>query len=300
VDRVLVVDKPSGVTSHDVVQRIRRTSGVRKVGHAGTLDPTATGVLLVLVGKATRLSQFLIEADKEYRGEMILGTSTDTQDADGVPVRSGPTEGINADDVRLAFSKFVGQIEQVPPMVSALKRDGTPLYVLARRGVTVEREPRCVLVSRLELVAYRSPAAEFEVACSKGTYVRTLAADVGELLGCGAHLGQLARTRVGRFTLAEAVGLEELEHLGGEIAEAGYSMFDALAPWPALLLEEDEGEAISTGGAVIVPSSRVAAGAGDLIRLTGDGLDLLAVGRVGPCERPDCLCVRPVSVFAAV
>ncbi len=301
MDRVLVVDKPRGLTSHDVVRRIRRASGIRKVGHAGTLDPSATGVLVVLVGKATRLSQFLIEADKGYRGEVVLGVATDTQDAEGDPVELGSTEGISEDDIRRAFSRFVGEIEQVPPMVSAIKRNGTPLYVLARRGVTVAREPRPVRVSRFELLGYESPLAEFEIACSKGTYVRTLAADVGELLGCCAHLGRLTRTRVGRFTLDEAVALEELERLGGGIAEAGYSMFDAMAPWPSVRLEEDERETISTGGAVTLPVSRTAtAGEGDFIRLTGDGVDLLAVGCAGGCDRPGCLCIRPVRVFVAV
>lgn len=300
MDRVLVVDKPSGVTSHDVVRRIRRSTGVRKVGHAGTLDPAATGVLVVLLGKATRLSQFLVEADKEYRGEIVLGLATTTQDAAGEPVERGVTDGIGEDEVRSAFSKLTGELEQVPPMVSAIKREGTPLYVLARRGVTVEREPRRVYISRFDLLTYDVPVATFEVECSKGTYVRTLAADVGEALGCGAHLGRLARTRVGRFTIDEAMSLDDLEKMAADASAAGYSMYDALAPWPAVHLTDDESESVCTGGAISVETSRAQLKGGEFVRLTEDGVELVAVGQAVDSGDPGRLDVRPVKVFAAI
>lgn len=298
MDRVLVVDKPSGVTSHDVVQRIRRASGARKVGHAGTLDPSATGVLVVLVGKATRLSHFLVDVDKVYRGEIVLGVTTSTQDSEGAPVRTRRVDGVAEDDLRATFSKFIGHLEQTPPMVSAIKREGVPLYVLARRGVTVEREPRHVRIDRFDLLGYDPPRAEFEVACSKGTYVRTLAADVGEALGCGAHLGQLTRTQVGRFTLADAVGLDELIRLGEGIREAGYSMFDALDPWPIVKLDDDEAEIVSTGGGVTLADCRADVREDEPVRLTADGVVLLAVGLGGSKDREGRVLVRPIRVFA--
>ena len=298
MDRVLIVDKPRGPTSHDVVKRIRRVTGAKRVGHAGTLDPGATGVLVVLVGKATRLSQFFVEADKVYRGEIVLGTATTTQDAQGEPIGGGSVESVREDDVRQALAGFVGEIEQTPPMISAIKREGTPLYVLARRGVTVKREPRRVRVERFELLRYVPPRIEFEVACSKGTYVRTLAADVGEALGCGGHLGRLVRTRVGHFGIEQAVSLDELERPGQVVGDVGYSMFDALEPWPAVGLCEEEGEVISAGGAVTLSCGRVGAAAGDLLRLTVDGASLLAVGRAGPRDQDGRQPVHPIRVFA--
>jgi tRNA pseudouridine55 synthase len=299
VDRVLIVDKPSGMTSHDVVERIRRTSGVRRVGHAGTLDPSATGVLVVLVGRATRLAQFFVDDDKDYRGEMILGAVTDTQDADGTVVSTAAVGGVTAADIEEAFAGFVGTLEQVPPMVSAIKRDGTPLYVLARRGVTVPREPRRVLVSRLELVAYDEPVARFEVTCSRGTYVRTLAHDVGRALGCGAHLGRLSRERAGRFRIADAVGLDEVAEAGRDLGRVGMSMFEACGSWPSLEVGPEELSAIATGTPIEVDEARLL-GAGPLVRITPDGETLAAVGRPDDAageERGSRRTVRPVRVF---
>lgn len=295
VNRVLVVDKPSGMTSHDVVARVRRSSRQRKVGHTGTLDPAATGILIVLVGKATRLAQFFVDAEKEYRGSMILGVSTDTQDAQGSIVSTSDPGGIGEGEVLAAFARFRGAIEQVPPMVSALKRDGTPLYVLARRGEVVEREARSVEVRELKLLAFDPPRVEFEVACSRGTYVRTLASDVGDALGCGAHLERLRRTRIGRFGLDDALTLEEIERLREGVAEAGMSMFEALSTMPVVLVAGGDEETISTGGAIAFDGE--GAGEGDLVRVTADGSELLAVGRVtggGSGDRR----VQPVRVFA--
>lgn len=299
VDRVLVVDKPAGMTSHDVVERVRRASGVRRVGHAGTLDPAATGVLIVLVGRATRLAQFFLDDEKEYRGQMILGAATDTQDAEGTVTSTASFRGITEEDVRAAFARFVGAVEQVPPMVSAIKKDGTPLYVLARRGVTVPRAPRRVLVRRLELIAYRAPVAEFEVTCSKGTYVRTLAHDVGLALGCGAHLGNLTRERAGRFRIADAVGLDVVAAAGRDLGGVGLSMFEACDSWPSLEIGSEELKAISTGTPIEVEESRIG-GPGPLVRITSDGTALAAVGRLDDVARdagaPRRI-VRPVRVF---
>jgi tRNA pseudouridine55 synthase len=297
VDRVIVVRKPAGPTSHDVVERIRRSSGVRKVGHAGTLDPTATGVLVVMTGKATRLAQFLGEGTKEYRGHILLGRTTDSQDAAGRTLDERPWDDVTASDVERAFERLTGEIDQTPPMVSALKRDGTPLYELARAGVTVERAPRRVLVERLRLLAFRPPEVEFEVICSKGTYVRTLAADAGELLGCGACLGALERRRAGAFTLDEAVELSAVEALGRDIAVAGRSMFDALRDLPVLVVDRREALLIASGSALKVETGRAGA-QGGLVRVTRDGVGLLAVCRSS--QDGAAALVRPVCVFESV
>lgn len=299
MDRLLVVNKPAGMTSHDVVDRVRRASGIRRVGHTGTLDPSATGVLVVMVGRATRLAQFFVDDEKDYRGEIILGTATDTQDAEGKVVSTAKIAGITAADVETAFAGFVGAIEQVPPMVSAIKHDGTPLYVLARRGVTVPREPRRVLVRRLQLTEYREPVAEFEATCSKGTYVRTLAHDVGRALGCGAHLGRLSRERVGRFRIGDAVSLDEVARAGRDLGRIGFSMFDACAPWPALEVDPAELNAIATGTPIEVEETRLGSSAG-FVRITSDGEALAAVGRSddAPGQAGGTLrTVRPVRVF---
>ncbi len=206
---ILVLDKPKGMTSHDVVRHVRRITGVRKVGHAGTLDPMATGVLVICVGRATRLAEYITAADKSYQATMQLGVETDTYDADGRVLSSRPV-GISRDQVEAALLEFTGSIDQVPPMYSAIKRQGRPLYTLARRGITVERQARQVRISRAELVHWAPPCATIAVTCSAGTYVRSLAHDLGQLLGCGAHLTQLARRRSGRFDLSDAVPLKEL------------------------------------------------------------------------------------------
>lgn len=299
MDRVLIIDKPSGMTSHDVVDRVRRISGIRRVGHAGTLDPSATGVLVVLVGRATRLAQFFIEDEKDYRGEMILGTATDSHDAEGKVVSTATVAGITAADVEGALAGFVGAIEQVPPMVSAIKRNGTPLYVLARRGITVPREPRRILVRRLELLEYRQPVAEFEVTCSKGTYVRTLAHDVGGVLGCGAHLGRLSRERAGRFRLGDAVSLDDVSRAGRDLDRIGLSMFDACDSWPALQVDPGELDAVATGTPIEVEATRLEGSAG-LVRITSDGERLAAVGRSDEVQGQAggrVRTVRPVRVF---
>jgi tRNA pseudouridine55 synthase len=211
VDGVVAVDKPSGWTSHDVVARSRKLLGTKKVGHAGTLDPPATGVLVLGVGRATRLLRYLGDLPKEYVGEIVLGTETSTLDADGEVVRTHEMGAVSLEDVRRAAEGFVGPILQLPPMVSAVKVEGRRLHELARAGVEVEREARPVTVHSLAVDGHDDPGVfRLTVSCSGGTYVRTLAADIGTALGGGAHLRNLRRTAVGGFTLAGAVPLDEL------------------------------------------------------------------------------------------
>ena len=207
----LIIDKPEGITSHGVVQRVRRLCRQPKAGHTGTLDPFATGVLPVALGTATRLIPYLDEGVKEYRAVMRLGEETDTGDRTGIVVRQGPWQDIGAEAIAQVAVQFTGVIQQIPPMHSALKRDGVPLYRLARKGVTVERPPREITVYHLSIDSIDLPLVTFTVRCSRGTYVRTLAADMGERLGSFAHLVELRRTASGPFVSERSITLEELE-----------------------------------------------------------------------------------------
>ncbi len=209
-----IVDKPAGVTSHDVVGMLRRRFGERQVGHAGTLDPDATGVLVVAVGMATRLLRFVEKTQKEYVGEIVLGIETNTLDAAGETTATHDMTGVTVDDARAAARRLTGSILQIPPMVSAIRVDGKRLHELAREGIEIEREPRAVTVDRFDIEPTGDPLIlRLEVECSAGTYIRTLAADLGTLLGGGAHLRGLRRTRVGSFTIGEAAGPDECELL---------------------------------------------------------------------------------------
>lgn len=212
-DGVLLVDKAPAMTSHDVVAIARRALDTRKVGHCGTLDPLATGLLIVVIGRGTKIQDLLMAEDKEYEGTMTLGVSTASQDADGAVVETKPVPA-DLDPARIAaaFDKLHGDFYQMPPMVSAIKKDGVPLYKLARKGQVVEREPRFVHVYSHEILGVRLPEIDFRVSCSKGFYVRTYAHDIGEDLGCGAHLKSLRRTRSGRFTLERSVTVDELKN----------------------------------------------------------------------------------------
>jgi tRNA pseudouridine55 synthase len=209
-DGLLLVDKPPRLTSHDVVDRIRRHFGFRKVGHCGTLDPAATGLLLIVLERATKLQANLMSDDKTYEGTMRLGIATDSQDADGEVIAEKPVPPLTAEQIEEVLARFRGDIQQIPPMVSAIKHEGQPLYKLARKGKTVEREPRLVHVYDLRALSIALPDVKFRCACTKGTYVRTLCHDIGESLGCGAHLSELRRTRSGRFDVKDARPLNEL------------------------------------------------------------------------------------------
>ena len=208
---ILLVDKPSGITSHDVVDRVRRLFRMKRVGHAGTLDPMATGLMLILVGKATKVSQYLMSMDKEYTGTLKLGEETDSQDADGEVLASKEVPELSEEEIQSALKDYLGDQYQTPPMFSAKKVNGQPLYKLARKGKTIPREPRVIHVSRYEMTAFNSPEVSFLVACSKGAYVRTLAHDLGQKFGCGAHLNVLRRTAVGQFRIEKADTLEVLK-----------------------------------------------------------------------------------------
>jgi tRNA pseudouridine55 synthase len=276
IDGVAVVDKPAGCTSHDVVGRCRRIFGQKKVGHGGTLDPDATGILLVGLGRATRLLRFLAPLPKSYVAEVVLGVATSTLDDSGEVVGTYDMAGVGLDDVRAAAAGFVGDIEQIPPMVSAVSIGGRRLHELAREGIEVERAARPVTVHRFEVCDGSGPGTfRIEVDCSSGTYVRSLAADLGAALGGGAHLRRLRRTAVGRFT--EGVTLEELgpEHV---LAPAA-----AVAHLAAVTVDAGLAEAVGYGKVLDVDW----AGDGPWAVLDGGG-DLLAVyepyaaGRVKP------------------
>ena len=211
LEGVLLVDKPSGMTSHDVVDRLRRVLRMKRIGHAGTLDPMATGLLIMLVGRATKLSQFLMSLDKEYEGTITLGTTTTTHDAEGETVTTRPVPALTEPQLKEIMGTFIGDQYQTPPMFSAKKQDGVPLYKLARKGKEVEREPRFIRISSFEVTRFGMPDFDVRLRCSKGTYVRTIAHDLGEKIGCGAHLSALRRTATDRFTIAQAVPLAEIE-----------------------------------------------------------------------------------------
>jgi tRNA pseudouridine55 synthase len=210
-DGVLLVDKAEGMTSHDVVALVRRKLQVRKVGHCGTLDPIATGLLLITVGRGTKVQDLLMSEDKEYVGTFVLGVTTDTQDRQGEVIQQRPVPALDETQIRAAFEKFRGDFYQLPPMVSAKKHGGVPLYKLARQGKVVEREPRLVHVYRYTIDRIGLPEIDFSVLCSKGFYVRTYAHDIGEILGCGAHLKSLRRTKSGRFDVANAISVAQIK-----------------------------------------------------------------------------------------
>ena len=237
---IVVVDKPAGVTSHDVVGMLRRRFGERRVGHAGTLDPDATGVLVVAVGNATRLLRFVEKTRKGYTGEVVLGSQTSTLDSAGEVLARYDMSAVTLDDARRAVADhLVGDIEQIPPMVSAIRVDGKRLHELAREGIEIEREPRPVTIDRFDIVGWVEPGVlGIEVECSAGTYVRTLADDLGRLLGGGAHLRTLRRTHVGDFTLAEAAPPDECDLL--PVATAVRSL-------PVVTVDDDVAALVANG-----------------------------------------------------
>lgn len=243
----LLIDKPFGVTSHDVVNQVRRRLGVRRVGHAGTLDPVCTGLLVVAVGPATRLLRFLSLEPKEYEGVMKLGEATSTQDAEGEVVSSSDPSSITLDALGDAAQRLVGELQQLPPMYSAVKVGGKKLYEYARAGKEVEREPRTVTVHRFEVHSLEMPLARFRVRCSGGTYVRTLVHDLGESAGVGAHVVELRRTAAGVFRVEDATSPEEASE------ERLLAPEEALEPMPMARLPRPLAEVAANGGAVRVP-----------------------------------------------
>ncbi|MRR30775.1 tRNA pseudouridine(55) synthase TruB [bacterium] len=249
ISGVLVVDKPVGLTSHEVVQIIRRGTYIRRAGHTGTLDPRASGVLVVLLGPAVRLSEYVSASDKRYQAVILLGKTTDTFDADGRVLTSNPVDNITEAQFEETLQQFVGEIEQVPPPYSAIKIKGRKAYEMAREGEEFDLQPRKINVYSLELLEWAPPEAVVDVYCSSGTYIRSLANDLGKMLGCGAHLVGLRRTKSGRFTLRDAVPLRKLRESFDDGSWYQYVIpaAEALSDWPSIELTEANVDAIRHG-----------------------------------------------------
>jgi tRNA pseudouridine55 synthase len=269
---VLVVDKPQGPTSFDVVREVRRALGVKKAGHTGTLDPMATGVLPVCVGDATKIAQFITVATKTYDAVVRLGVSTDTLDAEGRVLAERPVPAVTRELLDVALARFRGTFAQTPPMYSAVKVGGRRLYELARSGEEIERAPRQVTVHELVLRDFSATQLTLTVRASKGFFVRSLAAELGDALGCGAHLAALRRTQAGPFTLAQAIPLAEVQAGGAALAQRLVSMSDALVDVPRLTVSAAEAERVQHGGLVEVPAALTG-----LHRVMGPGDVLLAL-----------------------
>ncbi|MBD3670966.1 MAG: tRNA pseudouridine(55) synthase TruB [Gammaproteobacteria bacterium] len=259
VNGILLLDKPTGISSNQALQRVKRLFKAQKAGHTGNLDPLATGVLPICFGEATKVSAFLLDADKRYLGSVKLGVRTTSADAEGEVIETREVGQLDPAEVRRVLASFVGEIEQVPPMHSAIKVDGQPLYKLAHQGIEVARKSRRVHIYTLELLRLEGDEMEIDVRCSKGTYIRTLAEDIGAVLGCGAHLSGLVRTEAGPFRLDDAVDMATLEHLGEEgpegLDEFLWPVHEALENWPDVILSEDAAYYLGMGQAVMVPNA---------------------------------------------
>ena len=281
---LLLIDKPSGLSSHDVVRQVRRLFKTRKVGHAGTLDPLATGVLPVAIGEGTKLLQFLLAEEKAYRATMRLGVTTDTLDSEGAELTQAaiPSDALTL--LPALLKKFTGEIAQIPPMYSALKRNGVPLYKLARAGQVVEREARHVTIQRLVLVDAQLPDVTIEVECTKGTYIRSLCADLGDALGCGAHVIALRRLRTGQYPIERCIPLDQLGELDDVVQSSAFMTVDeALSDYPPAELIEDAAKRLSNGIPPLVAelTNHLLASPGDLVRLVFAGR-LLAMAHYVP------------------
>lgn len=292
---ILNVNKPPDWTSFDVVRFIRGRCGEKRVGHAGTLDPAATGVLPVLIGQATRLTEYLVDTTKEYLADIELGIATDTYDAQGEVVSRADASSILEDDVREALTAFRGEIMQAPPVYSAIKREGVPLYKRARRGEDVRAEPRPVRAEELDIISYAAPNLRLRIVCGKGFYVRSLAHDLGAALGVGGRLSGLVRSRVGTFRVEDAVDIETLrsEFADGTWRDRLIAPDEVLLTWRAAILAENTKQDLLHGRETAVRAATgVSVAAGDLCRAYSDSGDFLAVLR---CREPDRW--RPEKVF---
>lgn len=280
VHGILLLDKPQGISSNQALQRVKRIYNANKAGHTGSLDPLATGMLPVCFGEATKISGYLLDANKRYSATCQLGVRTDSADADGKVIERKPVEGLNRSDIEAALKQFTGDIQQVPPMYSALKRDGVPLYKLARQGVEVEREARNVTIYSLKLDSYEGDRLELTVSCSKGTYIRTLVDDIGEFLGCGAHVTSLRRLQVDPFEESELHTIEQLNTL----QDQGFTALDSillpvkagLANWPSVSISVEIESYLRQGQSVFLPKLREQG----LVRLDGQTGDLVGIGIV--------------------
>lgn len=296
---MLLVDKPKGPTSHGVVQAVRRMTGQRRCGHTGTLDPSATGLLVLCLGPATRLARFVSPWSKTYEAVVRFGIATDTYDATGVPAGDPGNPHVDSQNLESVLKSFVGRQEQLPPPYAAKKVQGERMYRLARAGVPVERRPQVVFIHRVELKGLEETSARLEVEVGSGTYIRSLAHDIGERLGCGAHLSELRRTRVGRFKVEEALTMERIETLAreGQLSEQLISPKDALADLAAVRLSEEGARCARHGNSV--PGQQVEGElprltSGQMCRLLEPGGELLSVARF---EEPAHF--RPVVVLSS-
>ena len=285
---ILVVDKPAGISSNDVVQQAKRLFGAQKVGHTGSLDPLATGVLPLCFGEATKFSQYLLDADKKYWAQVRLGITTETADADGEVIAQADTSGITESQVTAALETFVGEIEQIPSMYSALKHQGQPLYKLARQGIEVERAPRRISIYSAELLQFSEASIELRVHCSKGTYIRSLAEDLGAALGCGGHVSALRRLAAGPYEEAQATTLDELREVGDvrEMDALLLPVSSAVGSWPAVRLHEDTAHYVRQGQPVQVAHAPTDGWVqifelAEKVRFLGVG-EILTDGRVAP------------------
>lgn len=279
MDGLLVIDKPAGITSHDVVDRVRRILGTKRVGHTGTLDPFATGVMVVVVGRATRLAQFLDKDQKEYEATISFGYETDTGDATGGPTTHAPSPtSVSFADVEAVLPRFTGEIQQIPPMYSAKKVGGKKLYESARKGIEVDREPQLVKLYELEVMdASKVTDSELRVraVCSAGTYIRVLAEDIGRAIGVGAHLTKLRRTRSGRFDLSQSITLDELEDLD-DPASALLPMEKAVEHLPKFTLPDERVAKTRSGMSTRLVDATFADG--DVMRMCSPDGELIAIG----------------------
>ena len=309
VHGVLNINKPAGMTSHDVVDAVRKILGVRRVGHTGTLDPQATGVLPLCVGRATRIAQYLTQADKEYVMTLHLGITTDTLDAAGKETGRVEEVRVRREEILGILPRFVGEILQVPPLFSAKKYHGERLYRLARRGEQVERQPVSVRIHTLELLEFEPPFVTLKMSCSKGTYARSLCDDIGRVLGCGGHLHALTRTRSGRFGMEGILTLEGLEQRvrEGRLGEVLIPVADALAHLPAVRVAPEAGRLIVHGNDVaasLVVQFPTGLTRGALVRVLGYRKQLLSLAEtaVGSPDFPACeptrVVLHPVRVFS--
>ncbi len=278
---IINLNKPMGLSSHDAVSVVKKTLRARKAGHAGTLDPIATGVLLICIDNATKISRFLSNMDKQYSATLRLGQITDTYDSEGTVMSEKDLYGIDGEKLLKTVKKFEGAIQQVPPMYSAIKKDGRPLYKLARKGDVIERESRSVEISRIEIIEFQNPFLKILVECSKGTYVRSLAHDIGLDLGCGAHICALERTRVGHFDISGAAGID------GDLREKGLSIDEGLCRMQEIVLTEGASARAKHGAAIdlsvnnVLNLATIGSSSGtEFFRLKDSSGELFAIGRI--------------------
>jgi len=257
MDGILNINKPTGITSFGVVAIVKRLCGEKRVGHAGTLDPAATGVLPVCIGQGTRVIEFLMDTTKAYRAEIELGVSTDTYDAEGKVTAQGDASSVTRAQLDVALASFYGEIQQVPPMYSALKHEGRPLYDLAREGAEVELKSRAVTIHKLELIDFQPCSVTIEVVCSKGTYIRSIAHDLGRMLGCGAHLKSLIRTRCGIFDIKDSVSVPRLEEAfkAGTWQQLLYPIDSVLGDLPSVVVSDEKTRDIKNGKPLVLENT---------------------------------------------